>query len=257
MSQPIVFASIAPPITDELRERYDAEESKVSDSIVRDGLRFVSRCFREWWELPESRQQPDAPRVYARLAGVDVSGLLTPLEPQYVEHLDQVTPWMQEMEWLSPSMARQPGDQTRGVFDVIQGDEVASNERVLTAWRAEIRKRLYAAAFGTQTDWIHSAARRSLQAALKACNAVEPQPPSVLDGICRAYGSTWEQQQAEEVALAEIQATLLAIHSGQMQPMVAKPILRDTTLRNSCFHKLWYARELTLDREPMTLDKLK
>ena len=27
-------------------------------------------------------------------------------------------------------------------------------------------------------------------------------------------------------------------------------------VRNACFHLLWYARELTLDREPITTDKL-
>ena len=30
----------------------------------------------------------------------------------------------------------------------------------------------------------------------------------------------------------------------------------DSPLRNPAFHLLWYAKELTLDREPMTADKL-
>lgn len=86
-----IGGSFAPPLTDELIERYRATIEALSASPVRDAMRQCLACCERWWGLPDSvgtetRNHP---------SGV---GRIVDLEPAIAEALWDHIPWDHEIE---------------------------------------------------------------------------------------------------------------------------------------------------------------
>jgi hypothetical protein len=135
-------ACFAPPLTDELLERYaalgktlrDGSLEGLPDTIVVAGKResvtpeqwaahrrrladaydSLLVCVRTWWDAPESKRK-DGERWKLRHKGKEITVQETPLTPELVDQLWDTTPYMDELDLLST-----PRDD--GILDGLEGD---------------------------------------------------------------------------------------------------------------------------------------
>jgi hypothetical protein len=91
-----IGGSFAPPLTDELLDRYEALAT-AAGGPVGDGMLTCLRCCRKWWDLPESTGD-GRPHPSGR-------GVIVDLDAALAEQLDEHIPWEHEIEAL------------RGLFD--------------------------------------------------------------------------------------------------------------------------------------------
>jgi hypothetical protein len=83
-----IGGSFAPPLTDELLDRYDALAAD-AEPQVRDAMRELLACVRTWWDLPESEggKKPHA----------SGTGTIVELDAPIAATLDPVIPWADEL----------------------------------------------------------------------------------------------------------------------------------------------------------------
>lgn len=86
---PKYFGSFAPPLTDELLDRYE-ELAASAEPQVRDAMNELLACCRKWWDLPESGADGTA-----HPSG---RGVVVPLDKPIAEALDSVIPYADELD---------------------------------------------------------------------------------------------------------------------------------------------------------------
>lgn len=104
--RPLPVACFAPPLTDELLAQYRQQIDAVTDAELKSELDKCYACVAAWWELPVSAQPPTARtalmhRTDPAAARREIQVAVTPLEPDHVHQLWDVTPWMRELNTLS------------------------------------------------------------------------------------------------------------------------------------------------------------
>lgn len=85
-----IGGSFAPPLTEELLERYRATIDAMPAGALRDAVDALHRCAAAWWEQPESTGDG---RPHASGKGVIVD-----LDEPIVAALDPTTPWAYECD---------------------------------------------------------------------------------------------------------------------------------------------------------------
>lgn len=113
----IPVACMAPPLTDEALAGYRRLIDGVpAGTELRDALEGCYACVAAWWDAPESNA-PVARHWNVSHRGVAKTVPERPLTPELVKHLWDVTPWMSELERLSPTGPPEALD--TGVFDKV------------------------------------------------------------------------------------------------------------------------------------------
>lgn len=117
-STTIPVACFAPPITDELLEKYrtlvrDYTASVVGGEQIKDALETCLKCVEKWWSLPASND-PDTQKWSVLHRGKPTTFKVTPLTKELVKDLWEATPWMSELGLLS-------NPEGTGLFDGLKG----------------------------------------------------------------------------------------------------------------------------------------
>lgn len=110
----IPVACLAPPLTDQKLAAYKKLISAQPAGEVRDALETLLKCVEAWWALPESKGEP-AGRWQVRHKGKTLAVPERKLDPEHVQALDAVTPWMRELDLLS-------NNRDTGLFDGLKGE---------------------------------------------------------------------------------------------------------------------------------------
>jgi hypothetical protein len=230
-----VGGSFAPPLTDELLANY-AELADTAEPEIRDAMLTLHKCAAAWWEQPESTS-PGRPHMSGR-------GTIIALDKPIAAALWDLIPWTRELVSMGE------------LFASVQADEVARNSVKLAAWRSAVTEAIARAmlpggsivALQAKVNFYHEIKR--------LCGTVAGTWGSgiaeyVLDKLFAGSNVEAAQQAANEYTLA-----LKLAFSGASAPPVPRPELEPTPLRDAAHHLLWFARELDMDREPITKDKL-
>lgn len=93
-------ACFAPPLTDALLARYETVIAALPASPVGDAMRACLAPVKVWWDLPESKADPDKPRLKILHRGRDVSVVIRDLEPGIAAALFDAIPWGYELEGI-------------------------------------------------------------------------------------------------------------------------------------------------------------
>jgi hypothetical protein len=225
MARQRLGGSFAPPLTDNLLAQYRALIDGLDPkSRVRDALEQLYRCVAQWWALPDSKRK-------GRKHPVGV-GVIVDLEEEHAQALWDAIPWDHELD----EMAR--------LFDEIEREACARNSRQIEAWHGQVRDDLRSKHFPEQ-----------------------PWPKKLLDWMRRAGEELGfllgllpdgERKRAEQqlAAAAEFARKYRFALASKSYPDLPYPARESTPLRDAAHHLLWHVRELNLDREPVTNDKL-
>ncbi len=111
----IPVACMAPPLTDELLAEYRGLIDAVPAGELRDALDACYACAEAWWDVPESAAAPVRTWNLVDAAGKVRSCPERPLTADLVKRLWDATPYMSELERLSPTTPPELLD--TGLFD--------------------------------------------------------------------------------------------------------------------------------------------
>lgn len=89
--QPRIGGTFAPPLSDELLNRYADAISALPACPVKDALASLMPCCKTWWDLPE----PEGTLKRAHPSGV---GTIVPLTDEHAKALDPHIPWGHELD---------------------------------------------------------------------------------------------------------------------------------------------------------------
>ena len=84
-----VGGSFAPPLTDELLDKYEALAA-AAPADIGDAMRVLLACGRKWWDLPESGLEVSAPHPVG-------AGTIVPLDEPIAKALWEHIPWADEL----------------------------------------------------------------------------------------------------------------------------------------------------------------
>lgn len=253
----IPVACFAPSLDDAKLASYESLITAMDESETKDALLVLLRCVKAWWALPESSRKDGDPFSITHQGSL-VQYKTTPLEPDQVKTLWDATPWMRELSSLSPEKGPDAGN---GLLDLLQVDSVRRNEEKSRAWADATSNAMLKAALGeSQLEFVSGPRFNAMRAMLRSCDTLaangDSTAPAVRDGVFAIFGLTsigYEELVAKIVACNE---SVLAVLKGQAEGPIPRPSLESTEIRDAAFHLLWHCKEITLDREPLTSDKL-
>ena len=117
MAKRQIGGSFAPPLSDELLDKYQALIAQ-SQGAIKDTLTTLLTCCRKWWELPES--------VGGGNAHPSGRGFIVELDHAIKESLWDLIPWPHEIKAME------------SVISDCQAEAVAINAARLAAWRQAV-----------------------------------------------------------------------------------------------------------------------
>jgi hypothetical protein len=213
--------SFAPPLTDDLLERYEAAAAKAPrmEKETLEGLIQMARTFRE--------TGPSKLKAHPHPAGV---GTLTKLEQEEVDRIDPVVPWQHEVDAL------------KAMAEKVQVAEADRNAVKAADWTRRVKQVVVEKHFGDQSGLEYALTVIRSEEAWKAAGLVDDGLQEKIDDLRgKIHEATDEANECVRTKECE---------------GVPYPELEDTTLRTGLFHLIWLAQELTEDREPLTNDQL-
>lgn len=96
----IPVACFAPPLTDELLAKYEGLAAGLATSPLKDALLECLTPVKLWWDLPESKADPDKPKLRILHRGEAASVAVRDLEPEFAAALFEAIPWDHEIEGI-------------------------------------------------------------------------------------------------------------------------------------------------------------
>ncbi len=220
--QPVhVGGSFAPPLTDEKLASYKSMAEALPPSPVRDGMLALHACVSHWWTLPDSKGQ--------KTPHPSGMGAIIPLDAEHQHAIWELIPWEHELAGMSQ------------VFDSIEKDATLRNSDKIVQWQNDVRAAIIRDEFPK---------------------------PSVFYGLLKLLHSAGEWLGLlTDNSRAEMEANFKKVQEVRIlvgQHIAAKdydeahpyPTLEPTPVRDAAHMLLWHVKELDLDREPITTDKL-
>lgn len=236
MARKLIGGNFAPPLTDELLADYRKRVDGMKPSPEKDAIGELLTCCETWWNLPE-------PAGTATVAHPVGRGLIVDMQEDHKQALWDLIPWEHELDAMGGGKGGQAG-----MFDAIEADVAGRNGERLAAWQRACEDALYPTFFPDFTREEFKQYRYAQRLLHRDGDEAIP--------LLAAAGLTVDaiSQFAEKVAAWQV-ACNDVVQPGETPP-VPKPEIEPTPIRNMAFHLLWHVRELNLDREPMTSDKI-
>jgi hypothetical protein len=227
---PQIGGSFAPPIDAEKLKNYK-RLAQSADPKTRSIMLSLIQMVAKFTETPKSKMNGHSHPVGR--------GTITPLEATEIERIDDVVPWDYECDAMQVALEK------------VQQEETFHNENKLNAWRDEARKRLFPQHFEGMT--LDEFDEKQYLARLYNRD-IKSRP--ILKRIMSAVG--FSDQDLIEQNVNEFHTKINKFNKEVQASLTndTKPELESTEIRDAAFHLLWYAKELTLDREPITSDMI-
>lgn len=217
--------SFAPPLSDKTIGEIESQIGK-QPARKQDAARTLFKAVTKWWELPES--DPGSARGRIHASGV---GAIVPLDGAIAATLYDDIPWPDELEAIGK------------VFADIDGAAAEHRSRVLGAWRQSVCDHLW------QTHVSPLAERSKMLAAIR----VWKRHPELVDSLLPSQIETIRANEKKVDAWWD--AFIEAMQRPASSPL-PRPEPDKAEARDGLHSLLWHVKELNLDREPITSDKV-
>lgn len=235
MAQEKLGGSFAAPLTDELLAEYRATiDSLPADSRARDAMDKLHKCVSQWWELPDSV----GTKQRKHQSG---TGVVTELQTDHQKALWDAIPWEDELVHMSSE------------FNKLEQDACDENERRVEAWRESVRRLIHKKYFGKydreELDLRLDLMRRYDKNAEEHAKALYTMKRTgVTEDDIRTLRSEIEDYRAAYISQC--------YGPGASTAEIPEPTYLPTKVRDAANHLLWHVSEMSIDREPLTADKL-
>lgn len=229
--------NFAPPLTDELLDRYGELTASLPASPVKDALATLHRLCKHWWDLPEPE---GTARTLHPLVAYDVVGeggaivnkpapMIVAMSDEHKTALWEEIPWDHEL------------DAMQALLDGVEKDAAERNSALAQDWTRNVINHIVARHFPDNL-MLYSQLAEAMKGGGKWLELLAVQERARIDEALRACRAC---DMAIRVAL-----------SRKHYPPIPRPAFEPTPQRDAAMHMLWHARELARDREPITADKL-
>lgn len=223
--------SFAPPLDAQKLAQYRKLAEGASDPRVRDAMRPLCKMMEVFQETPPSALSA-VPHPVGEFTDGDGTKYRSPavalLEEKEIKRIWDYVPWDYETDALA------------ALFETIDKAISERNSRKIQEWQLTVANAIIQKHFPDKTTF------EKLQKALK----------NVGDwiGLLSADEAAKIQKQVDQVNACNAEFTRAL--SRKQYDGIPYPTLEPTPLRDAAQHLLWFARELTRDREPLTNDKV-
>ena len=216
----LIGGSFAPPLTVEKMTAYKSLAESCDDRKCKGYMNDLIKMVDVFFETPESCE-----KAVKHPAGV---GMMVPLEEAEVERIWDCVPWSEECDLIGQAL------------DVLDKEAARKNSDAITRWNMAVCDHIISKHFIDPTNFskIASAVRRIGE----------------LIGVLEDKEIERLKKKKEKLDSLDHEISL-AITTRSYEG-IPYPELIPTPHRSAAYHLLWYARELTKDREPCTCDKL-
>lgn len=231
-----VGGTFAPPLSDEKLATYKATIQSMPESPEKDAMAALMKCCDRWWNMPEPSGTAKIPHQITEYATVGETGeikmrqapMQVMMQTDHVTALDDDIPWRHELDAMAV------------LFDGLDREAVERNSQKIGEWTRAVIEHITAKHFTDPS--LYSSIMRALRLAADWLGLVSKSEQD------RFNERVKKAQECEK----EIR---LALHTKNYPP-IPRPVLESTATRDAAHHLLWHVRELYLDREPITTDKL-
>jgi hypothetical protein len=220
MANPRIGGSFAPPLSDEKLAQYRTLIEAMPESPAKDTGLLVLACCEKWWELPASKSAGSPHPI-----GV---GTIVNLDEPLKKELWDYIPWTHDLNAMV------------SLFDEVQRDVTISNSRRVDAWGTSVREAVKTRYFPDPAE---------LQKALNLAENWDKVKDSFAPDVQAKAQDTVDQ-------VAIMKSTIVRAFQTKTFAGIAYPTLDPAPTRDALFHLLWFAKELDLDREPITNDMI-
>ena len=232
--------TFAPPLSDEKLAEYKALIDAQPESVTKDALKILYRCCDAWWSVPESTGEGH-PHPCGR-------GVMVDLDKPIAEALWDSIPWKEELDHFEV-LAKE-----------VQKGESERNSAKLSAWRSSVRE-FYLKRELTEEEYrfLRSPERQMLRDALAEISKGGDFATPYIKPLIELFWPNGSEEAIKTIRtkVAEVDKVVLRVTKENPEDApIPKPEMEDVRIRDMMIHLLWHARELELDREPMTKDKL-
>lgn len=223
--------SFAPPINSEQVARYRELAKAAEDPRVRDAVLPLCEMVEIFQKTPDSRLngQPHPVGEFTDGSGQKRQApAVVPLEESEIKRIWDYVPWDYECDALAV------------LFEEIEQDVAFRNSQKISEWKRTVANVIISGFFPDRSKF------EKVQQALK----------NVADWLFLLEENQAAKIQEQYNSVNECNAAITKAFASKQYEGLPYPKLEPTPLRDAAHHLLWFARELTRDREPLTNDKL-
>lgn len=233
-----VVRTHAPMMTQQKLDEIREQVGKLTDPEQKDIATKLLKPVELWWELETSSKEPMTTLASNR---VDKNGEskpfnipVQPLDQEIKDKLEEAIPWMDEINTYEQKLM------------AIEAEANHRNGEKKEVWYEQLNDALFAELY---PEFTKDGLRASM-ATLKTAKRVGV-PLNLVEKLCKLLTglSSAALQERKQKFHGKLQEAL----NGGATP-VPKPAMEQMPQRNAMMMLVWYARELCVDREPITAE---